>query len=205
MNGPAYKIKTDRLLLRPLNPNDAILLKQTIEESLEHLLPYMSWAKREPETIEQKIVRIRANRSDFDADKKYEYGIFLPDESKLIGMIALMRRVGDGALEIGYWLHKDFTKKGYMIEATKALIKVAFEVNEILRIEIHMEVDNKSSQKVPQTIGLTHEATLRRNELDENNQHKKLMIWVIFKDEYEKSYLKQQNIEAYDIANRRII
>lgn len=205
MKGPAYRIKTERLLIRCLEPKDAFTLKQAIDESIDHLRKFLPWTKNEPETVEQKIARNRLRRADFDSDNKYEYGIFLNDESKLIGMIALMKRVGDGALEIGYWIHKDYTKKGYITEAVKALIKVAFEINEILRVEIRMNEKNIDSRNVPLRIGLTHEGTLRDNDVNENNDHIRKMIWVIFKDEYEKSELRNQSIEAYDVIDRRIL
>ncbi|MEO0877546.1 MAG: N-acetyltransferase, partial [Bacteroidota bacterium] len=55
----AYRIETERLVIRCYQPKDAELLKRSIDESLEHLLPWMTWAKNEPESIEAKRERIR--------------------------------------------------------------------------------------------------------------------------------------------------
>ena len=47
--GPAYRIETDRLIIRCYNPEDADLLAKSIWESLEHLKPWMPWVHSEPE------------------------------------------------------------------------------------------------------------------------------------------------------------
>jgi len=205
MKRPAYKIKTERLLLSCYEPNDVYLLKETIDNNLEHLKEWLPWAKEEPQEIKDKINIIRKFRADFDLDNQYIYGIFTPDHKKLIGVVGLMPMIGENALEIGYWLGKEYTKKGYMSEAVKAVLKVGFELLELTRIEIHCDLLNERSKKVPEKLGFTHEATIRVNELDENNEHKKHMIFVLFKDEYEKMELKNIEIEAYDILNQRLI
>ena len=39
------------------------------------------------------------------------YGVFVTD-GRLVGALGLHRRVGPGALEIGYWVHVDHTRRG---------------------------------------------------------------------------------------------
>ena len=48
--GPAYRIHTQRLVLRCWQPTDAPLLKAAIDASLEHLRPWLPWAQHEPKT-----------------------------------------------------------------------------------------------------------------------------------------------------------
>ena len=62
----AYRIETERLVIRCYNPSDAPLLKLAIDESLDHLRPWMPWAMHEPESVEAKIDRLRAYRGQFD-------------------------------------------------------------------------------------------------------------------------------------------
>ena len=47
-----------RLVLRCWNPADAPLLKAAIDGSLEHLRPWMPWARHEPEALEAKVERL---------------------------------------------------------------------------------------------------------------------------------------------------
>jgi RimJ/RimL family protein N-acetyltransferase len=75
----------------------------------------------------------------FDLGEDYIYGIFNPDETRLLGGTGLHTRIGDNQLEIGYWIHKDYTNQGLVTESTAALVKVAFEIMLIHRLEIHCD------------------------------------------------------------------
>ena len=81
--GPAYRIHTDRLVIRCWNPDDAPKLKSAIDQRLDHLLPWMPWAYNEPEDIQKKIDRLRYFRGRFDLGQDFVYGIFSKDEKEL--------------------------------------------------------------------------------------------------------------------------
>ena len=55
----AYRIVTERLVIRCWEPADAVLAKEAIDSSLEHLRPWMPWAHAEPTTLEQKVQLLR--------------------------------------------------------------------------------------------------------------------------------------------------
>ena len=65
--GPAYRIETKRLVIRCWNPADAPLLIEAVQQSLDHLLPWMPWAKYEPVGLEQRIEWLRGCRARFDS------------------------------------------------------------------------------------------------------------------------------------------
>jgi len=73
MNNHVYEIHTDRLIIRCYKPSDALSLKTAIDQSLDHLLPWMPWAKNEPEELSQKVERLRKYRGQFDLDLSYTY------------------------------------------------------------------------------------------------------------------------------------
>lgn len=84
---------------------DKALLTAAIEQSLEHLRPWMPWAENEPEELERKIRRLRKYRADFDLDRDFVYGIWNADANRVLEGTGLHTRVGEGAREIGYWIH----------------------------------------------------------------------------------------------------
>lgn len=71
----AYRIETERLVIRCYQPKDGILLKNAIDESLDHLRPWMPWAHNEPEKLADKIARLRKYRGQFDLGVDYVYGM----------------------------------------------------------------------------------------------------------------------------------
>ncbi len=203
--GPAYRIVTPRLVLRCWQPTDAEPMQTSIRESLEHLKPWMTWAQNEAnETLQDKIERLRLFRARFDRDEDYAYGIFNPDETRVLGGCGLHRRQGAHALEIGYWLHVDYINRGLITEAAAALTRVAFEVENVARVEIRCDPANVRSAAVPRKLGYTHEATLKKRILI-SDSWRDVMIWTLFREDFPTSPAAQAALQAYDVAGRRII
>lgn len=205
LSGPAYRIVTERLVVRCWNPEDAPLLKTAIEESVEHLKPFMPWAYNEPEELEKKIERLRRWRSLFDRDEDYVYGIFSADERRVVGGTGLHTRVGEGAREIGYWIHAQETGQGYATEVSAALTKVAFEIDRVQRVEIHCDPRNTASANVARKLGYTHEATLRQRFHFSGEQWSDQMVWTLFAGEYPSSPAAKAKIQAFDAAGKQIL
>jgi RimJ/RimL family protein N-acetyltransferase len=203
--GPAYRIESERLVIRCYNPKDALYLQKAIQESLEHLRPWMPWVKDEPEELKVKIERLRLFRADFDLSKNYVYGVFDPNETELVGGTGLHPRVGLNAFEIGYWIHVNHVNKGFATEISAALTKVAFEIENVNRIEIHCDPDNIKSAAIPKKLGYVYEATLRGRTENIEGELIDSMIWSILREEYLKSPAVKAKIVAYDIFGNLII
>ncbi len=204
MPTPAYRIITPQLLIRCYDPSDAQMLQTSVTESLEHLLPWMPWATAEPEAVETKIERLRQFRAKFDLGQDFIYGIFNPQGTRLMGGTGLHTRVGADALEIGYWIHKDFINHGYATETSAALTKVAFEIHKVERVEIHCATENLRSAAVPRKLGYSQDGTLRRRGFASGRKVDH-MIWSMFADEYLNSPCAKIEIAAYDAAGRRML
>jgi RimJ/RimL family protein N-acetyltransferase len=203
--GPAYRIHTPRLVLRCWQPSDAPLLAEATTASLDHLRPWMPWAHAEPEELEAKVQRLRGFRARFDTDQDYIYGIFTPDESEVVGGTGMHPRVGEAALEIGYWINARYAGQGYATESSAALTRVGFEVNGLERMEIRCDPRNVRSAAVPRKLGYTHEATLRARVRGVDGTMGDSMVWSLLRDEYPASPAAAAPIEAFDAAGRRLI
>ena len=202
--GPAYRIVTARLVVRCWEPRDAALLKSAIDENLEYLRPWMPWIQYEPQSVDEKVQLLRGFRSDFDGDRDYTYAILNPEESRVLGGCGLHTRAGAGALEIGYWIHKDFANRGLASEAAGALTRAAIELHAAQRVEIHCAPENAGSAAVARKLGFTHEATLRRR-AHRPNGFDDSMIWTLMADEYREAPAAQAQFRAYDAAGSRIL
>jgi RimJ/RimL family protein N-acetyltransferase len=185
--GPAYRIESERLVIRCYNPKDALYLQKAVQESVEHLRPWMSWVKDEPEELKVKIERLRLFRADFDLSKNYVYGVFDPNETELVGGTGLQPGVGSNAFEIWYWIHVNHVNKGYATEISAALTKVAFEIENVNRVEIHCNPNNIISAAIPKKLRYVYEATLRNRSENIEGELIDLMIWSIIREEYLKS------------------
>jgi RimJ/RimL family protein N-acetyltransferase len=202
---PAYRIETGRLVVRCWQPADANLLQQAVSASREHLLPWMDWAHAEPEPLQTKIDRLRRFRAEFDLGQDFIFAIFSRDESKVLGGSGLHTRVGVKAREIGYWIHADHVGKGLATETTMALIKVAFEIEGIERIEIHCDPENTASAAIPKKLGFHLDGILRKSLPQLDGSLRDTMMWTLLREEYPDSLSAELDIHAYDVIGRRLL
>jgi len=181
VNHPPYRIETERVVLRCWNPEDAPLLKAAVDRNIEHLRTSMGWIAYEPTTLEVKVELLRKFRGKFDLSQDFTYGIFNKDESQVLGGTGLHRRDGPHALEIGYWIDKDHVGKGLATEVAGALAEIALKIKDVDRVEIRHEPANLASGRVPEKLGFTREALLRRVNDHFEGELRDSVVWVKFR------------------------
>jgi RimJ/RimL family protein N-acetyltransferase len=140
-------------VLRRARPSDAGAFAEAVRESLDHLRHWMPWAV--PVAAETPVQRDRLVMADASwADgTDYEFAILPADQRRVIGGCGLMRRIGPGAIEIGYWIHVDHTRQGHATAAAGALTDAAWTLPDVERVEIHCDEANVASAAVPARLG----------------------------------------------------
>lgn len=198
---PPYLIRTERLALRCWEPADAPLLHEAIVASLPELREWMPWAHAEPIALAERVELLRRFRGTFDLGQDFVYGIFAPDGSRVLGGTGLHPRSGDGSLEIGYWIRSDSVGCGLATEAAGCLTRVAIETCSVDRVEIHVEPGNERSRAIPQRLGFTEEATLRRR-LDAagGGPRRDVVVFTLFAEELPGSPAAATPFEAFDAS-----
>jgi len=201
----AYRVETERLVLRCWSPADAPVLRAALDVCDAHLRPWIPFMKDEPRTLQQTTQWLRGHRAAFDSGSMYRYAVFDRDEKNLVGENMLMARVGPGGLEIGYWTHKDAAGHGYATEATCAMIRVAFDIEKARRVEIMCAPENRASASIPARLGFTHEATLRERAIDTEGTWRDLMVWTLFADDDRSAPAAGFAYRAYDCLGDAIV
>ncbi|WP_433937200.1 GNAT family N-acetyltransferase [Sorangium cellulosum] len=120
----------------------------------------------------------------------------------MLGGTGLHPRVGPRGLEIGYWIHVAHGGRGLATEAAAALTRVAFEVAQLDRVEIHCGPANARSVAVPRKLGFALEATLRRRGETSAGEPRNTMIWSLFADVYATSPVRLIPTRAFDALGR---
>ena len=91
-----------------------------------------------------------------------KWGIALRSDDQLIGSLTLFNLdFTHRRAEIGYALGREYWGKGYMNEALMAVLKHAFEVLELHRIEADIDPRNTASIKTVERLGFQREGYLR--------------------------------------------
>jgi RimJ/RimL family protein N-acetyltransferase len=203
---PPYRIETERLVIRCYDPEDAPLLKEAVDSSIDHLLPWMPWARNEPQTLDEKVQLLRMFRSQFDADDNYPYGVFAPDESRQLGGAGLHPRGGDGSLEIGYFIRADAIGQGLATEVAAVLTRAGIEKSGLVRVDIQVEPENERSLRIPHKLGFTEEARLRRRlePKEEGGPRRDSLLFTMLAEELPASPCMAYEYVAYDAIGREL-
>ena len=189
-------------MIRCYEPEDAPLLKAAVDSSIEHLLPWMPWARFEPQSVAEKVELLRSFRGQFDLDQNYIYGIFSPDETEQLGGSGFHPRAndGDGSLEIGYWVAVGAIGRGIATEVTAVLTRAGFEVAGLDRIDIQVEPTNDRSLAIPRKLGFTQEGLFRRRlEAHGSEPRRDSVVFSMLREELEGSACMQYDYAAYDV------
>ena len=156
--------ETQRLILKPLDKNDAALLKEYLFSNKSFLEQWEP--KRNPDYFEIDSIEkmLEFEKQAEDAKQAISLYIFKKDDGKLIGNVKLSNIVYGIFLSCftGYKLDKDELSKGYMTEALKEVVRIAFEEYGLHRIEANIMPRNKASQKVVKKLGFKKEGKSKK-------------------------------------------
>ena len=137
--------------MRRYREDDLDAVFQAVTDSADHLRPWMPWAADySRESAREFLARSAQGWEDGTA---YNYAI--TTGGALAGGIGLMARIGPGGLEIGYWVHQAYTRRGLATAAAAALVEQAFRLPGVDRVEIVHDELNVASGGVPRKLGFT--------------------------------------------------
>lgn len=174
-------LETERLILRPLAPEDAPhMLRNWAGDS--EVTKFLTWQAHTDEGVSLAHI----NSIDYENPTIYDWGIELKELGQVIGSIGMVgHRDEIGMVHIGYCLGRNWWRTGVMSEAFAEIIRFFFEEVGVNRIETRHDPNNPNSGKVMEKCGLTYEGILRQS--DRNNQGLCDARWyAILREEYLK-------------------
>ena len=114
--------------------------------------------------------QLRLQRTRAAYDQAYSFLCFRKSDKSLLGGINVSN-IERGVMQtgnIGYWLGKDFTSKGYMYESIYTLLPYIFDQIKLNRVQAYTLEENKSSRKLLESLNFKKEGILR-NSMKINN------------------------------------
>ena len=176
-SAPPELVEAGLLVLRRVSARDAGAIAAAVGASLDHLRPWMAWAA--PEAADPRTQRVRVAEADemWEAGTDYIYSVITADEETLVGAIGMHRRIGDGGIEIGYWIAAQQTRRGFATAAAEALTPVALGMTGVARVEIHCDEANVASNAIPRKLGYRLDR-IDDHEPEAPGEHGRRLIWV---------------------------
>lgn len=167
------ELRTERLLLRPWRPDDAVALEPILVSNYGHLGPWIPAQVADPAPVDALRERLARFAAEFQADIKWRLGIFSIEDGTLLGEVDLFARNAvervpyseSDRAEVGYWIRSDLTGKGYVTEAVLAVIAAAARMSRFSTVEIRCDAANHASNAIPRRLGFTLAAVEPRTNL----------------------------------------
>ena len=133
---------------------------QAIDESRDFIREYLFWVDGQ-KCFDDVVKSTDMFIEEWETDKEWAYDIFTVDDFRLIGCIGPhdIQFLNQSA-ELGYWLRKSATHKGYMTEAVLALEAKLFEAG-MHRITICCDINNTDSSNVAKRAGYKLESVAK--------------------------------------------
>jgi len=152
------RLRTERLLLRPLIAADAAAIFATYSDPV--VVRYWSG---EPWTDMARADDYVANAIGDIADASaMRLGVELAASGAWIGQVSLHHfDAQNRRCELGYALMRSHWGRGYIAEALQALLGFGFDALELNRVEADIDPRNDASRKAVERMGFVQEGLLR--------------------------------------------
>jgi ribosomal-protein-serine acetyltransferase len=152
---PDEEIEHGQVILRRHREDDLDAIVQAVTDSAAHLRPWAPWAVNYSRESAEEF--LAGSIQGWDEGTVFNYAITIRTTGAgvLTGGIGLMPRIGPGGLEIGYWVHRAYTRRGLATAASAALVEQAFRLPGVDRVEIVHDELNVASGGIPRKLGFT--------------------------------------------------
>ncbi len=150
-------IKTDRLLLRKIIPEDIENIYKGLSQP--EVIKYYGISFTSLEATEEQMIWYRELE---ESETGIWWAICATDGQTFYGAggFSNLSKQHKKA-EIGFWLFPEFWGKGLMQEAFPLICNYGFETLELNRIEGFVESDNINCKKAMEKLNFKHEGTMR--------------------------------------------
>jgi ribosomal-protein-alanine N-acetyltransferase len=145
-------LRTSRLLLRPLAPEDAPAVHAYTSDS--NVMRYVPEGVMSVEQVQAFIAENQPNSAALAA--------VLTSEERLIGHLTFHPWYAPRIYEIGWVFHPQHHGQGYATESATALFAFGFETLGLHRIIATCQPENVASWRVMEKLGMVREAHFRK-------------------------------------------
>lgn len=158
-------LTTERLVLRPLEPEDASALLDYVVANRRWLEPWEPSRLRSYYTLEAQRNILYQCREDRRSGAGVLFGIFPRAEPvPVIGRISvsgIVRGIWQNGF-IGYSIAHDMANRGFMSEALRRVVLYSFADLALHRVQASILPRNRASVRVAEKVGFRYEGLARR-------------------------------------------
>jgi len=182
------ELRGSRVLLRPYWGDDAEQVFAAIDESREHLRPWVSWVdtNRTVDDVRDFCVRSQAS---WLLRNELALGIFDSTSGRYLGGTGLHDPDWElRAFELGYWLRVTAIGQGYATESTRLLADFALSCLQARRVTLRCDARNEASRRVAERAAFVLEGHLRNVSIRPDGMVSDDLLYAIVPDDAEQGH-----------------
>jgi RimJ/RimL family protein N-acetyltransferase len=151
-------LRTARLVLRTMTSGDVDDVHAY--QSREDVCRYLTFEPRTREEVAEKVTGYSTALALSGDGDFWQLAIErASDAGRVIGDVYFtIKSAADAAGEIGWTLHPDFSHRGYMTEAARAVLDIAFGTLGLHRVRAELDPRNHASVTLCKRLGMREEA-----------------------------------------------
>jgi RimJ/RimL family protein N-acetyltransferase len=179
------ELRGPRVLLRPYRQDDAEHVFAAIDESRDHLRPWVTWVddNRTVDDVRDYCIRSQAS---WLLRTELALGIFDSVSGRYLGGTGLHDPDWElRAFEIGYWLRLTAIGHGYATESTRLLANFALSCLEARRVTLRCDARNDASRRVAERAEFVLEGRLRNVSMAPDGTVRDDLVYTIVPEDQE--------------------
>ncbi len=173
-------LSTQRLVLRKMEKSDC---RDMFEyASLPEVTRYLLW---EPHVSQRYTYRyLSFIQAKYRAGEFYDWAVCMKDSGRMIGTCGFTSfDMQNNCAEVGYVLNPRFWHRGIALEALNEVLRFAFLVLDVHRVEAKFMLGNDASRRVMEKAGMTFEG-VRRESMLVKGRYVSIGVCSILKSEF---------------------
>ncbi|WP_462253033.1 GNAT family N-acetyltransferase [Ekhidna sp.] len=137
----------------------------------------------DPDALEAWMIK---RLEETQLESKMTYAVRLEDTGEIIGATSYGNiDWQEHGIEIGWtWLGKKYIGSGLNKRMKYLMLRHAFEVMEVERLELRTDEENIRSRKAMEKIGAKHDGTLRNHRSTQGGRRRNTVVYSIIKSEW---------------------
>jgi ribosomal-protein-alanine N-acetyltransferase len=160
---PRLFLRTERLILRPFEPSDFEAWREADRRQGPRRTRHEPPPTPEHELTRAAFRRMIARRARLARlDRSYRFELFRRTDGAVVGGVSVLVpvRAHTQLGWLGYSIHTHERRKGYGVEAVRAVIEFALSRLDLHRVEAGIDPTNRASVALAKSVGLTREGRL---------------------------------------------
>jgi ribosomal-protein-alanine N-acetyltransferase len=177
-------LRTDRLILRPMKPSEGPRIEELLRDPEIAAgttgVPY-------PYPEGEAARWIRSHRHEWRSGTAATFGIVDRASGQLVGAVGLEVQPGNDAAELGCWVGVASWNRGYMTEATRALLAFAFGPMRLNRVYAFNMARNAAPARAMEKLGMALEG-IQREALRKDGRYEDVAMRAILRSDWEAQH-----------------